>query len=64
MKPTMKAVGKTTKRVRNATKYIPKDEKDLHTIYIRQRVGNSGSRRIYRDVPHTFNFGKNRPTFW
>jgi len=60
----MKSVGKTTKRVKNATKYVSKDEHIPFTVTRRQRVGNSGSRRVYRNVEMNFDFGKYRPTFW
>lgn len=48
MKPVMKSVGKSTKYVRHATKYVPKQEKILVT-------SPNGM---------TFNFGKNSPTYW
>ena len=48
MKPVMKSVGKSTKYVRHATKYVPKSEKILVT-------SPNGM---------TFNFGKNSPTYW
>ena len=48
MKPVMKSVGKSTKYVRHATKYAPKQEKILVT-------SPNGM---------TFNFGKNSPTYW
>lgn len=48
MKPTMKLVGKTTKRVKNATKYIPKKE----------------SIKVTTPNGMTFDFGKNQNTFW
>jgi hypothetical protein len=64
MKPTMKMVGKTTKRVKNATKYLPKKESHPYTYRRMERVGNSGSRRVIRPVEHTIELGKYRPTFW
>lgn len=48
MKPVMRMVGKTTKKISRATKYKPIDEKILVTT----------------DNGHTFNFGKYRPTYW
>jgi len=48
MKPVMKSVGKSTKYVRHATKYVPKSKKILVT-------SPNGM---------TFNFGKNFPTYW
>ena len=48
MKPVMKMVGKTTKKISRATKYVPVKDKILVTT-------PSG---------HTFNFGKYRPTYF
>ena len=64
MKPTMKMVGKTTKRVKNATKYLPKKESHPYTYRRMERVGNSGSRRVIRPVEHTIELGRYHPTFW
>ena len=48
MKPVMKMVGKNTKKISRATKYVPIKDKILVTT-------PSG---------HTFNFGKYRPTYF
>lgn len=64
MKPTMKMVGKTTKRVKSATKYLPKKESRPYTYRRMERVGNSGSRRVIRPVEHTIELGRYHPTFW
>ena len=64
MKPVMKTVGKTTKRVKSATKYVPVKESKPYTYTRMERVGNSGSRRVIRPVEHTIELGRHRPTFW
>jgi len=48
MKPVMKMMGKTTKKIARATKYRPIDDKILVTA----------------PDGRTFNFGKYRPTYW